>query len=234
LRYIITNTNASTLNDIYVGLYLDWDILPSFSSNAGGYDVGTEVAWMAYKSGTTYSDFRGTSVLEGNIAGALTSSVTLINYPQGLTEREKDSVLGIGFGTAATYAGVQQDLLQVVSVGPVNLTAGASDTVSFALLAGNDLTAIDNAAFFAQTVYDSLINSCCLNLAGDLNGDGTDGNVLDLTFAVNRVFRFGPMPVCVREGDANGDGASTNVLDLTHLVNRIFRFGPPPIPCPGF
>ena len=73
--------------------------------------------------------------------------------------------------------------------------------------------------------------SCCVGNRGDLNGDGDDANILDLTFAVDRIFRGGPASLCLEEGDANGDSDSTNILDLTFLVDRIFRGGPAPGPC---
>jgi choice-of-anchor B domain-containing protein len=73
--------------------------------------------------------------------------------------------------------------------------------------------------------------SCCVGIRGDLNNDGTDVNVLDLTFCVDRIFRGGPPAVCPQEGDVNSDGTPTNVLDLTFIVDRIFRGGPLPGPC---
>ncbi|MGH8016444.1 MAG: FG-GAP repeat protein, partial [Candidatus Zixiibacteriota bacterium] len=71
----------------------------------------------------------------------------------------------------------------------------------------------------------------CAGIRGDVNGDGTDANILDLTYTVDRVFRGGPAADCSTEGDVNGDGASCNILDLTHMVDRIFRGGPAPGPC---
>jgi hypothetical protein len=72
---------------------------------------------------------------------------------------------------------------------------------------------------------------CCIGIRGDFNGDGNDANILDLNFCVNRIFRGGPLPTCLKEGDVNGDNNSTNVLDLNYLVNRIFRGGPLPVGC---
>lgn len=72
---------------------------------------------------------------------------------------------------------------------------------------------------------------CCLGIRGDFNGDGNDANILDLNFCVNRIFRGGPMPTCLKEGDVNGDTNSTNIIDLNYLVNRIFRGGPLPVGC---
>jgi len=74
--------------------------------------------------------------------------------------------------------------------------------------------------------------SCCIPpLRGDMNYDGADANILDLTFAVDRIFRGGPPPQCAEEGDPNADQAVCNILDLTYLVDRIFRGGPAPRPC---
>jgi hypothetical protein len=64
-------------------------------------------------------------------------------------------------------------------------------------------------------------------VCGDLNGDGNVANILDLTFLVNRIFRFGPASDPPEASDLNCDGGNGNILDLTILVNRIFRFGPP-------
>ena len=82
-----------------------------------------------------------------------------------------------------------------------------------------------------MTKFSEESPSCCVGNRGDLNGDGDDANILDLTFAVDRIFRGGTASVCPEEADVNADGTPHNILDLTYLVDRIFRGGDPAGPC---
>jgi choice-of-anchor B domain-containing protein len=77
----------------------------------------------------------------------------------------------------------------------------------------------------------SFAQVCCSGLTGDVNFDGINANIIDLTFLVDRIFRGGPSATCPTEADVNGDSSSEDVLDLTYLVDLIFRSGPQPPSC---
>ena len=91
--------------------------------------------------------------------------------------------------------------------------------------------------FTNELLVDSLIDTlvstfCCDGIRGDLNSDGDNASILDLTFLVDFIYRgSGSSGYCPEESDVNGDGDSANILDLTFLVDFIFRGGPPPGPC---
>lgn len=71
----------------------------------------------------------------------------------------------------------------------------------------------------------------CVGTRGDVNSDGNDANILDLTSLVDFIFRGGAESTCPNEADINSDGTPSNILDLTFLVDFIFRGGPAPGPC---
>lgn len=74
---------------------------------------------------------------------------------------------------------------------------------------------------------------CCNGSRGDINGDGVDLNILDLTFIIDYIFRGSGDPGdCFEEADFNSDGAGPNILDLTFAVDRIFRGGAAAGSCP--
>lgn len=166
LRYIVKNTSIvwPTMYGLYVGLYLDWDIV-NYASNAGGWEASDEFAWVAYNNGVSLSNFRGVKVVDGATASVFTATVADICYDHpslcpggdGFTEQEKYDALTDGFSTANVYKNTQQDLNQVVSAGPLTIKVGKVDTVAFALLAGNSLADIVAAAAEAQVAYDGVI-----------------------------------------------------------------------------
>ncbi len=112
---------------------------------------------------------------------------------------------------------------------------GASTTVDFKFKGTVGQTGIGRSNTIDYQVFSGfwmgLPQNCCLDITGDLNFDGEDNTVLDLTFLMNQIFRGGPVPFCSEEGDLNGDGQPLQLLDLTFMINMIYRGGPDPVSC---
>ncbi|MGH8015637.1 MAG: choice-of-anchor B family protein, partial [Candidatus Zixiibacteriota bacterium] len=85
-------------------------------------------------------------------------------------------------------------------------------------------------ASFRPTDFDFL-EICCTGRRGDLNVDGFNANIIDLTFLVDRIYRGGSASICPGEADINADSSLEDIVDLTFLVDLIFRSGPPPPNC---
>ena len=81
--------------------------------------------------------------------------------------------------------------------------------------------------------YCFTIVNCCEGIRGDVDKDGNDASIIDLSFLVDYIFRGSNNPgPCEEESDVNADGDPANILDLTYVIDRIFRGGPAPVPCP--
>ena len=95
----------------------------------------------------------------------------------------------------------------------------------------DSIEVILDTSYVLDTVKVNLFNGTLVVLpgffCGDLNADQAVGNILDLTFCVDRIFRGGPPSDPPAASDVNCDGSNGNILDLTKIVDRIFRGGPP-------
>jgi hypothetical protein len=72
---------------------------------------------------------------------------------------------------------------------------------------------------------------CCVGIRGDVDGNGTEATIIDLNFAVNKIFRNGLKSTCQGEADIDSNKDPLTILDLNFLVNKVFRAGPLPASC---
>ncbi|MDX2286593.1 MAG: S8 family serine peptidase [Bacteroidia bacterium] len=159
LEYVIRNARTTTLNNLFAGLYADWDISPyylpgysdPFTSNRAGFMAGDQLFYTLDVTGqdpgyyglglVRGADFRGRSVVND---GSFTYS-----------NAEKFQALSnnplVSAGEAGGTSGA--DVAQFISTGPFSLAAGVQDTAVFALLAGDSQAALAQARVAAQNAY---------------------------------------------------------------------------------
>ncbi|MGH8015652.1 MAG: hypothetical protein ACREBV_05635, partial [Candidatus Zixiibacteriota bacterium] len=119
----------------------------------------------------------------------------------------------------------------------IDTTQNPTDTIGCLNWEQTPLPPWDSMVITIDTQYVLDTTAVCVNdgsvkialpyICGDANDDGTVGNILDLTFFIDWIFRSGPPSLYIESMDVNCDGSSGNVLDLTLIVDRIFRGGPP-------
>jgi len=88
-----------------------------------------------------------------------------------------------------------------------------------------------NNSPYMHAAYFNVASPCCISPTGDMNGDGSNADPVDLAYLVDHLFSGGEPPVCVTEADVNGDGDMANPVDLAYLVDHLFAGGPSPEPC---
>ena len=119
------------------------------------------------------------------------------------------------------------------SFGPIDFAPNDTQVIIVKLGVGQGDNQLTSITHLIEVLNNVILPGeiCCTGNRGDFNMDGSDADVLDLTYLVDFIFRGGPVPFCPSEADVNFDDSSSNILDLIFLVDFIYRGGPPPGGC---
>ncbi len=161
VEYTLLNASNASFNNLYAGIFADWDIDDStYGSNRAAFDAANKMGYAFYTG--TNGTYVGIKLLSNsapvvhyavdNVAGG-GGGVDLTN--SGYSEAEKYTTLSTNRANAGV-AGNGADIIDVVSSGPFTLAQGDSTVIAFALLAGDNLSDLQNSAANAQLKYDSL------------------------------------------------------------------------------
>jgi serine protease len=186
IEYTISNQGASVLNNLYAGIYADWDI-GAVVDNRGEYDAALKMGY-AFNTGspTFYAGVKqitggghNTYALDNDGAGGT------IGVYNGFTEAEKYLTLSTP-RAASGQSGAGNDVSLMVASGPHSIASGDSVTIAFAMLAGETLASIQASAQAAEVKY-STINS--IPIAPDVPLTGMQQNFPN-PFSDNTVINY--------------------------------------------
>lgn len=159
VQYSIRNSGTSTLNNLWAGLFADWDI-PLYANNKCSTDNTRRLGyiWSTDADGL-YGGMKLLSYSGGFNHYALDNTANNggIDMTNGYSNSEKYTSLSTGRANAGTATPAGNDVLSVVSTGPINLASGDSVEVAFALIAGSDLSMLQWSADAAQVKYDQVV-----------------------------------------------------------------------------
>lgn len=155
VQYHIKNTGTSNLNNLYAGIFCDWDI-QNYANNKGATDNALKMGytWCTDPSGkfAAVKLLTSTPFLNYEIDN-VTGGSGGVDITNDYTSSEKYITLSANRATAGG-AGTGNDVCQVTSTGPFSIPINDSVTVAFALLAGDDLVDLQTSAAQAQIKYD--------------------------------------------------------------------------------
>jgi hypothetical protein len=159
VEYTIRNTGSSNLNNLYGGIFADWDI-PAYANNKASEDASRKMGycWSTDAAGL----YAGIKVLNAGpfnhyAIDNVTGGGGGMDLSDGFSGAEKYTSLSTPRAAAGNTAATGNDVIDVVSSGPFNLVPGDSVTIAFALIAGEDVSMIQSAADAAQIRYDNSI-----------------------------------------------------------------------------
>ncbi|MDX1622531.1 MAG: S8 family serine peptidase [Gemmatimonadota bacterium] len=175
LQYAVANTAERPIEGARLGLFADWD-LPGADgepSEIAGWDpvhrlgfvegprAGQPVLGVVWLDDVslgqiTYAVLRREEVLESELGDPLADRAperAEAPDPFGGEFSDAEKWDALASGQTNTSVGQPQDLWQVIGVGPISIEAGATDTVAVALVAGENLEALQQAAIAARDAY---------------------------------------------------------------------------------
>ncbi len=156
VQYEVTNTTSNELNNVYVGMFTDFDI-DNGTNNYTHYDAANRLAYIAQKG--TGTAFAGVKLLSASAAPAYYPlSYQIAGDPLAddyFTSSEKFTTLSSGIKAAglAETTSTGNDVMFVSGYGPYAIPARGSVKVAFAFLAGTSLSELQASANAAQNKY---------------------------------------------------------------------------------
>ncbi len=151
--YDIRNQGSSAVNGLYAGVFMDFDIGTSPSTNQGASDTVRRLTYM--RQASSANPTVGVKILEpASFANLSLIDHAIYVYP--------DSAMTDGMKWRFLNGTIRQrnsnrayDWSIVTSVGPFNLEPGATQRFAIAVVGGTDETAIRNNADAAQQWYNA-------------------------------------------------------------------------------
>jgi serine protease len=162
LEYTLSNTGATPINDFRFGIFADWDISASGGADAAGWDAGHKVGYV-YPKGSSTLPYAGIQVLNKPATYyAIDNSQAIAGNPFGLydgfTKDEKFRSISEFRAVAGASTTSGNDVSHVVSATPLNIPAGASVVIAFALHAANNLTELLASTEAADLLYNTIFS----------------------------------------------------------------------------
>ncbi len=155
LQYTIHNLNTFPIQNLYAGLFFDWDVGPNGANNIAAYDKNYQLGY-AYDSTRVTRTYVGCALLDGGNPNftAIDNASAANGIYNGFSKLHKWQALSEG--TVHSSAG-PSDISMVVSGGPLSIGPADSTVLSFVLTAGDTLQDLERAVAVAKETYDQII-----------------------------------------------------------------------------
>ena len=160
VEYIIKNNGTTTLNNLYAGIFADWDVdAATASANKSDYDATRKMGYTWASAAANL--FAGIQLLTNtppnfyaiDNVGAGAGGIN-ISSSAGFKKADKYTALSTMRTQAGDSTAAGNDVCNVMSSGPFTINAGDSVKVAFALLAGDNLADLQTSADTAFVRYN--------------------------------------------------------------------------------
>jgi len=152
-EYKVHNPHPATINNLYVGLYADWDIPDSLPSrNAVGYQQAMKMGYI-YNPQETQFGYGGLALISDHPVSGHRAVSNWRYIHEGYSDNVAFAFMSGGLTRAASDS--LEDWSQILATGPHSIPPGDTLTLAWALLVGDDLADLTVNAQAARTKYHS-------------------------------------------------------------------------------
>ncbi|MFQ5499631.1 MAG: hypothetical protein ACE5FH_08155 [Candidatus Zixiibacteriota bacterium] len=230
------DTAGLQLLDAEIGqAYSDWGGFAYFESTVGGQTrlclVGSAIKAGPVPNLSPHPAPVTLVRLQFQLSDTLQGSSHDINF---VWETCGDNVIVVNDTTVSTlgtpsYLALSADVYDADNVLITDTSSQFSGATASCLAGGGGAVPQRFAGFRSGRITRT---QCCVGIRGDVNYDGVNADIVDLTYLVELLF-VGDFVICMEEADLNASGGNfPDVVDLTYLVDYLFASGPAPEPCP--
>lgn len=162
LKYKIKNNTSGDISNFFAGLYSDWELGSLGNYNKSDWDSANQMGYV-WKAGGNPGIYTGVALLSTNSVSywAIDDDNSIPGNPfgtwDGFTDAEKYRSLSSGIGRQQAGGTGGNFVSNVVGSGPYTITAGGFVTVTFALIAGDNLADLQTNCIAARNKYNSVI-----------------------------------------------------------------------------
>jgi serine protease len=158
-EYMIKNTSPTdTLRNAYAGIFADWDIDgSSYTQNRSAYHAATKMGYSFYTGAN--GKYGGIKLLTDTAAPKFYAVDHVgggnggLDFSNGVDSKDKYKSMSTQ-RLAAGVVGNGNDVINVMSTGPLKIGPNQSVRIAFAILGADSLTQLVTAAQQADTVYN--------------------------------------------------------------------------------
>jgi hypothetical protein len=150
MAYEITNPTASTISNLHVGLFFDWDINLNASDYAR-YDASRNMGFVQ-NNASSPTRLAATRLLSSNANVSYRSIDNPGELYDGFTDQEKWNFLSGGLQTQNLD---NVDVSTLLAEGPVSIPPGGTRVFAFAVVGGNSLSELETNADNALNAWNN-------------------------------------------------------------------------------
>ncbi len=151
-EFTIVNSGIIPLNNLYAGLFIDWDLKESIY-NRTKYDPYQKMLYSWSPNSGKYGAITALSNhLFNRYAFDMNGSNLSIQVSDGFTDVEKYTAMTLNRDSAG-YNGSGNDVANLLTYGPFNLLPNDSVTVAFSIIAGDNPLDLSQSAQNARIKY---------------------------------------------------------------------------------